>query len=65
MWCHSEELQTRMTMIQNLERQLAAVADAHNMELRSHTMKVNTHTLEKHTRSKCVQLKSEVYVHLS
>ncbi|XP_045553644.1 pericentrin isoform X2 [Salmo salar] len=40
MWCHSEELQTRMTMIQNLERQLAAVADAHNMELRSHTMKL-------------------------
>ncbi|XP_042179861.1 pericentrin-like isoform X7 [Oncorhynchus tshawytscha] len=40
MWCHSEELQTRTTMIQNLETRLAALADTHNMELRSHTMKL-------------------------
>uniref|UniRef100_A0A4W5KUS0 ELK domain-containing protein n=1 Tax=Hucho hucho TaxID=62062 RepID=A0A4W5KUS0_9TELE len=40
MWCHSEELQTRTTMIQNLETGLAALADTHNLELRSHTMKL-------------------------
>ncbi|XP_052355300.1 pericentrin-like isoform X4 [Oncorhynchus keta] len=40
MWCHSEELQTRTTMIQNLETRLAALADTHNIELRSHTMKL-------------------------
>nr|XP_046179306.1 LOW QUALITY PROTEIN: pericentrin-like [Oncorhynchus gorbuscha] len=40
MWCHSEELQTRTTMIQNLETQLAAVADTHNMELCARTMKL-------------------------
>ncbi|XP_055764487.1 A-kinase anchor protein 9-like isoform X2 [Salvelinus fontinalis] len=40
MWCHSEELQTRTTMIQNLETRLAALADTHNLELHSHTMKL-------------------------
>ncbi|KAJ8003709.1 hypothetical protein DPEC_G00151130 [Dallia pectoralis] len=40
MWSHSEELQTRMTMIQNLETRLADLTDAHALEIHSHTLKL-------------------------
>ncbi|XP_041760284.2 pericentrin isoform X1 [Coregonus clupeaformis] len=46
MWCHSEELQTRMTMIQNLETRLAALTDTHTLKLRSHTLKLKQNFAE-------------------
>lgn len=43
MWCYTEELQTRMTIIHTLEKRLSALSEEHNAEMQSNPQKVNTH----------------------
>ncbi|XP_074517499.1 pericentrin isoform X3 [Sebastes fasciatus] len=40
MWCHTEELQTRMTIIHTLENRLAALSKQHDAELQRNTQKL-------------------------
>ncbi|XP_035529571.1 pericentrin [Morone saxatilis] len=40
MWCHTEELQTRMTIIHNLEGRLAALSKQHDAEMQRNTQKL-------------------------
>ncbi|CAL8285441.1 unnamed protein product [Lota lota] len=40
MWCHSEELQSRMTIIQTLESRLSALATQHTTELQRNTQQL-------------------------
>lgn len=49
MWCHTEELQTRMTLIHTLENRLAALSKQHDAEMERNTQKVHTciHILER------------------
>ncbi|KAM8737047.1 pericentrin isoform 2-T2 [Acanthopagrus schlegelii] len=41
MWCYTEELQTRMTIIHTLEKRLAALSEEHNAEMQSNPQKVS------------------------
>ncbi|XP_051244571.1 pericentrin isoform X2 [Dicentrarchus labrax] len=40
MWCHTEELQTRMTIIHNLEGRMAALNKQHDAEMQRNTQKL-------------------------
>ncbi|XP_027130303.1 pericentrin isoform X5 [Larimichthys crocea] len=40
MWCHTEELQTRMTIIDTLENRLAALSKQHEAEMQMNTQKL-------------------------
>ncbi|XP_071373521.1 pericentrin isoform X2 [Centroberyx affinis] len=40
MWCHTEELQTRMTIIQTLENRLSALSKQHDAELQRNTQQM-------------------------
>ncbi|XP_031165614.2 pericentrin isoform X4 [Sander lucioperca] len=40
MWCHTEELQTRMSIIHTLENRLAALSKQHDAELQRNTQKM-------------------------
>ncbi|XP_054469221.1 pericentrin isoform X2 [Anoplopoma fimbria] len=40
MWCHTEELQTRMTIIHTLENRLSALSKKHDAEMQSNTQKL-------------------------
>lgn len=40
LWCHTEELQTRMTIIHTLENRLAALSEQHDEEMKKMTQKV-------------------------
>ena len=44
MWCHSEELQSRITIIQTLEGRLSALVTQHATELQRNTQQVHTHS---------------------
>ncbi|XP_073339039.1 pericentrin isoform X1 [Pagrus major] len=39
MWCYTEELQTRMTIIHTLEKRLAALSEEHTVEMQRNTQK--------------------------
>ncbi|XP_036981473.1 pericentrin isoform X2 [Acanthopagrus latus] len=41
MWCYTEELQTRMTIIHTLEKRLSALSEEHNAEIQSNPQKVS------------------------
>lgn len=41
MWCHTEELQTRMTIIHTLEDKLSALSKQHEAEMQRNTQKVS------------------------
>ncbi|XP_034145545.1 pericentrin isoform X3 [Esox lucius] len=58
-WGLSEELQTRMTVIQNLETQLADLADTHALELHSHTLKLKQSFAEELAKTLAEELKEE------
>ncbi|XP_040916208.1 pericentrin isoform X2 [Toxotes jaculatrix] len=40
LWCHAEELQTRMTIIHTLENRLAALNEQHEAEIQKNTQKL-------------------------
>lgn len=40
LWCHAEELQTRMTIIHTLENRLTAMSEQHEEEMMRMTQKV-------------------------
>ncbi|XP_030299600.1 pericentrin isoform X3 [Sparus aurata] len=40
MWCYTEELQTRMTIIHTLEKRVAALSEEHNAEMQSNPQKL-------------------------
>ncbi|XP_056248818.1 pericentrin isoform X1 [Seriola aureovittata] len=40
LWCHTEELQTRMTIIHTLENRLAAMSEQHDSEMQKSTQKL-------------------------
>ncbi|GLD47932.1 A-kinase anchor protein 9-like protein [Lates japonicus] len=40
LWCHTEELQTRMTIIHALENRLAASSEQHDAEMKKNTQKL-------------------------
>lgn len=48
MWCHTEELQTRMTIIDTLENRLAALSKQHEAEMQMNTQKVHGHIIILH-----------------
>lgn len=42
MWCHNEELQTRMTIIHTLENRLMVLSKEYEAEMQMNTQKVKT-----------------------
>lgn len=53
MWCQTEELQTKMTIIHSLENRLTAINEEHEAEMQRQTPKV--HFL--HVSKKVVQIR--------
>lgn len=41
MWCHTEELQTRLTIIHTLENRLIALSEQHEAEMLRNSQRVH------------------------